>query len=140
MKLSQFTDNALKVLLYCASHEGKRVTRREICDFFNLSEEHLRKVVHQLSQWGYLTTYPGRHGGFELAKSAAEINIGKVISQTEHQLTMFDCAGQQCRLLPSCSLNSILADAQQAFFAHLSQYSLAELVGDKKTYKLLIAS
>lgn len=138
MKLSQYTDNALKVLLYCASHKDRRVTRKEISEYFKLSEEHMRKVIHQLSQWQYINTYSGRYGGFELARPAAEINIGDVISKTENQITMFDCAGQTCRLLPSCSLNRVLMQAQKQFYNSLSCHTLDELVGDKATFNLLI--
>lgn len=138
MKLSLYTDNALKVLLYVASHSEHRCTRQEIAAYFDLSVEHLRKVIHQLNLWGYLTTFSGRSGGIELAKPAAEINLGEVISKTEKQITMFDCKGQDCRLLPSCSLNKVLYQAQQAFFAELQQHTLEDLLGDQKTWKLLV--
>lgn len=137
MKLSLYTDNTLKVLLYVASHPEQRCTRLEIAEYFNLSVEHLRKVIHQLNLWGYLATFSGRNGGIELAKNASEINIGEVISKTEKQMTMFDCKNQNCRLLPSCSLNHILYQAQQSFFQELHQHTLASLLDNKKTLSLL---
>lgn len=137
MKLSLYTDNTLKVLLYVAAHKEQRCTRLEIAHYFNLSVEPLRKVIHQLNLSGYLVTFTGRNGGIELAKPAKTINIGTVIRQTEKQLTMFDCEQQQCRLLPSCSLNHILYKAQQSFFAELEQYTLSDLLADKETWKHL---
>lgn len=137
MKLSLYTDNTLKVLLYVASHKEHRCTRLEIAEYFDLSVEHLRKVVHQLNLLGYLTTFSGRNGGIELAKMASEICIGDIISKTEKQITMFDCENQNCRLLPSCSLNHILYKAQQSFFHELNQHTLEDLLSDKKTFNLL---
>lgn len=137
MKLSLYTDNTLKVLLYVASHKEHRCTRIEIADYFNLSVEHLRKVIHQLKLWGYLATFPGRNGGVELAQAAREINLGDVIRKTEKQITMFDCKSQSCRLLPSCSLNHILLKAQQSFFNELSQHTLEDLLDNKETWSLL---
>jgi len=137
MKLSLYTDNTLKVLLYVASHKEHRCTRIEIAEYFDLSVEHLRKVIHQLNLWGYLTTFSGRNGGVELAKRASEINLGEVISKTEKQITMFDCESQNCRLLPSCSLNHILYKAQQRFFDELNQHTLEDLLSNETTFNLL---
>lgn len=137
MKLSLFTDNALKVLMYVASHPQQRCTRNNISKYFTQSDEHLRKVIHQLSQWGYLNTFAGRNGGVELAKPLNEINIGKLIRQTENQITLFDCKTNGCRLLASCSLNHALQKAQQVFFAELEKVTLDNLLENKKTYHLL---
>lgn len=138
MKLSLYTDNSLKVLLYVASHREHRCTRLEIAAYFNLAVEPLRKVIHQLHLWGYINTFAGRSGGIELAKPATEINLGALIQQTEKQVSLFDCKGQQCRLLPSCSLNRILYQAQQRFFEELHQYTLGDLLEDKETWQLLV--
>lgn len=139
MKLSVFTDNSLKVLLYLATHPEQRSTRHEIASYFELSEEHLRKVVHQLGKWGYVQTYAGRHGGMELAMPTDRINIGEVIRQSEHQEVLFDCVGQNCRLLPGCSLNRVLLEAQKTFLTSLSAYTLADLVRHKQTRNALLA-
>ncbi len=137
VKLSKFTDNTLKVLMYIASRPGQRCTRNEIADYFDLSVEHLRKVIHQLNLGGYLTTFPGRNGGIELARPAAEMNLGEIIRKTEKQMTMFDCQGQDCRLLPSCGINLILDRAQEAFFRELGQYSVGEIIAHKGLLVLL---
>lgn len=139
MKLSLYTDSALRVLMYVAAHQDKRCTRVEIAAYFDLSVDHLRKVIHQLNLWGYLQTFPGRAGGFELGKPATEINIGQLIEQTEQQKHLFDCQGQACRLLPACRLNQVLHEAQQAFFESLQQYTLADLIDDSRLQYLLDA-
>lgn len=137
MRLSLFTDNSLKVLMYVATHTEHRCTRIEVADYFDLSVEHLRKVIHQLNLLGYLNTFSGRSGGIELASDAKNINLGKVIRHTENQIAMFDCETQNCRLLPSCSLNNILYQAQEAFFKELEKHTLGSLLEDKSTRDLL---
>ena len=137
MRLSLFTDNSLKVLMYVATHSEKRCTRNEIAEYFDLSVEHLRKVIHQLNLLGYVNTYSGRNGGLELATDAKDIKLGNVIRNTEKQIAMFDCEGQNCRLLPSCSLNHVLYEAQQAFFKELEKHSLKSLIQNKETWNLL---
>ena len=56
MQLNIFTDLALKTLMYAASMD-RRVTNQEITETFNASKDHLRKVIHALSGWGYINTF-----------------------------------------------------------------------------------
>ena len=98
MQLSRFTDFSLRVLLYLAINRQKRATLQEIADFYPLSLEHLRKVVHALARAGYLLTYRGKNGGMELARPPKDILIGEVVRQFEGQENLVDCEGLDCRL------------------------------------------
>ena len=70
MQLSLYTDYSLRVLLYLGTNPGERVTLNEISTTFNISKEHLRKVVHTLGKLGVVETYRGKQGGFELKRPA----------------------------------------------------------------------
>ena len=83
MKLSLYSDYSLRVLLYLGANEGRRVTITEIAGRYGISHEHLRKVIHLLGQLGYIETYRGKSGGFELKRESKEIRIGDVIAATE---------------------------------------------------------
>ncbi|WP_420797843.1 Rrf2 family transcriptional regulator [Halorhodospira halochloris] len=63
MQLTYYTDYALRLLLYAAAHHERRITMREVATAYGISLEHLRKIVHQLAQNGYLITSQGRNGG-----------------------------------------------------------------------------
>jgi Rrf2 family nitric oxide-sensitive transcriptional repressor len=140
MQLSRFTDYSLRVLLYTAVHSDRLTTLAEVADFFDVSLEHLRKVVHAMSKSGDLKTYRGKHGGFTLGKPADEINIGKIIAQSEKQGNLIDCSGQHCRLDGQCSLQPILWEAKQAFMSVLERYTLADLLDHPEMRQTLIAT
>ena len=131
MQLSRFTDFCLRVLLYLAINRSKRATLQEIADFYPLSLEHLRKVVHALAKAGYLQTYRGKHGGIELAKAPADIRIGEVVQQCEGRNNLIDCEGLDCRLASACALKSALQQGQNALYRTLNGYTLADLVDEK---------
>ncbi len=131
MQLSRFTDYSLRVLLYLAINHSKRATLHEIADFYPLSLEHLRKVVHALAKSGYLRTFRGKFGGIELALEARDIRIGDVVRKFEGQQALLDCAELACRLNPACTLKAVLKEGQDAFFSSLNDYSLADLVGTR---------
>lgn len=137
MQLSRFSDYSLRVLFYVAINDQKRSNLSEIADFYSISREHLRKVVHTLGKLEYLSTYRGKSGGISLARPAAEINLGQLLSQTEGTTPLIDCNSQPCRLTAHCRLQGVLAEAQQAFFAVLQQYTLADLINDRQMQALI---
>lgn len=139
MQLSRFTDYSLRVLLYLAINDSKRGTLHEIADFYPISLEHLRKVVHELSKKGYVNTFQGKSGGVELARNPASIKVGEVIKHFEGHKTFIDCTGIDCRLAGVCTLKKALLEGQRALFEKLNEYTLADLVKAKpQMVKLLV--
>lgn len=138
MQLSRFTDYSLRVLLYLAINSGRRSTLHEIAEFYPISIEHLRKVVHELSRSGYINTYQGKNGGMDLAKKPEDIAIGEVIKHFEGHTSFIDCDRLSCKLASVCTLKSVLMTGQQALYDKLNEYSLADLLDSKpKMVKLL---
>ncbi len=139
MELTSLTDYGVRVLMYTGVHADRRVTLREIASAYDISLEHLRKVVHRLAQVGYLETSRGRAGGMTLAREPAEIRIGEVVLALEHSLSIIDCERQPCPLCGGCSLKHALDDARGAFIERLNHYTLADLLGQQQTYQRLQA-
>ncbi len=138
MQLSLYTDYSLRVLLYLATHQDRRVTMSEIADAYAISHEHLRKVIHQLGKLGYLTTFRGKSGGFELKVAADQILLGEVIAATEPRKPVIDCQAQPCVLADSCALQAVLARAEAAFYDVLKQARLSDLVKNKRMRQILV--
>ena len=65
MRLTQWTDYTLRVLMYCAASQERElpVTITEIADSHGISRSHLTKIVQELSAQGLLETTRGRGGG-----------------------------------------------------------------------------
>lgn len=130
MEMSQFTDYSLRVLIYSGLESGRLVSVRKIAEAYNISQNHLVKVVHKLSLLGYVNTFKGRGGGFELAWPPEEINIGKVVRQTE-RLDIVEClsaGGGSCCIAGFCELKVALAKARQAFLNVLDGYTLKDFL------------
>ena len=130
MRLTLYTDYSLRVLLYLAGKEDEVVTISDLADFYKISRNHLVKVVHNLGLNGYILTTRGRNGGLRLAHPAKEILIGDVVRSTEPDLDLLECfnpATDQCVITRSCSLKSVLFNAQATFMGVLDQYTLADL-------------
>lgn len=125
MKLTRYTDYALRVLMHLAGRPDRLASIAEIARAYGISENHLMKVVHELGRAGFITTVRGRGGGLKLARPAQAIPVGEVVRVTEDDCPLVDCTG--CALAPGCRLTGALAEARQAFFAALDRYSIADV-------------
>ncbi|WP_027856059.1 RrF2 family transcriptional regulator [Marinobacterium jannaschii] len=140
MQLSRFTDYTLRVLFFAATNNDRLTTLSEIAAFYEISVEHLRKVVHALSKSGHLQTFRGKNGGIRLALPPEEINIGDVVAQSEGIAPLINCAEQSCRLTGFCSLQHALGRAQAAFMDVLREYTLAQLLSSPAMQQQLIST
>ncbi len=137
MHLNRFTDLAYRVLLYTAVN-SKRCTLKEISDHYDISLDHLRKVVHALGKLNYLRTYKGKAGGMELNISPNKINLAGIYCELEMvRESVIDCSSLGCILNSQCKLKSILRDSEQAFIAELGKYNLEDLIESNSTRVLL---
>lgn len=140
MQLSRFTDYTLRVLFYVATNDNRLVTLSEIAGCYEISVEHLRKVVHALSKAGHLETFRGKNGGIRLAKAPRDINIAQIVGEAEGYHPLINCGEQMCRLTGFCSLQNILGEAQKAFMQVLEQYTLEDMLRNPKMAESLIQS
>ena len=125
MKLTRYSDYALRVLTYLASHQDRLCSIREIASSYRISENHLMKIVHDLGKAGVITTARGRGGGIRLGRPAAEIILGQVIRHTEDDFDLVDCGS--CLIAPACGATAVLKEATDAFLAVLDRYTLADI-------------
>ena len=134
MRLTTYTDYALRVLMYLALKPDELSTIAEIAESYDISETHLMKVAHQLGVAGYIQTTRGRNGGLRLAKPVESIGLADVISITEPDMAIVACfkpVDAPCAIFPSCVLKRALAKARDAFMAVLEDYTLADLVAPR---------
>ena len=130
MRLTSFTDFALRLLMYAAAHEDRLVTIEEASEVYNISRAHLMKITNTLTRAGFLKAVRGRSGGLMLAKPPRKIRLGDVVRATEPDFALVECfaAGNQCLITRSCKVRSILHEGLDAFNAVLDKYTLADLM------------
>ena len=133
MRLTNWTDYSLRVLMYCAAcaQREKPATISEIAEAHGISRSHLTKIVMTLSGLGLLETTRGRGGGLRLLRPAHETVLGTVIRQTETDFTLVECFDNDhntCRLNGYCRLKGALQQAMDSYLAVLDGLTLADLL------------
>lgn len=128
MKITQFTDYSLRLMLYLAGNRDRVVSVREVAEFYAISSEHLKKIVRRLSELGYVNTVRGKHGGLRLACEPETINLGQLMREEEN-LALLPCRDTIAPCpVANCKLSGVIDDALGAFLGVLDRKTLADLI------------
>lgn len=142
MRVTKRTNIAMRVLMYCAANPDRLVTKHEIAQRCNASENHLAQVINQLAQLGFLHTQRGRNGGLALGHPPENIMIGDIFRALEQPVPLAECfadVDNTCPLIDACRLRTALTDAANAFYATLDPITLDALVCDNPALLSIIA-
>ena len=129
MRLTRYTDYAMRVLLYLGARPEQICSIAEIARAYGVSQNHLMKVVSELAREGFVTSMRGRTGGIRLARAPEAINVGDVVRRMEDDFSLVDCAN--CIIAPACGLSCALQEAVAAFLAVLDRYTLADFLAQR---------
>lgn len=130
MRLTSYTDYALRTLMFLAMNRDRLVTIGDIADTHKIAKNHLTKVVHHLGTLGYVETVRGRSGGLRLHREPRDITVGEVVRHTESDFYMascFDASTAPCLYASGCEMRGALAQATAAFLAVLDSVTLEQM-------------
>ncbi|MGP5178836.1 Rrf2 family transcriptional regulator [Psychrobacter aquimaris] len=163
MRLTNYSDYALRSLIYLAVRPEPPLLANisDIADSYGISKSHLTKIIHQLSQLGYIESVRGKNGGIRLARAPKDINLGVLIKQMEPDFVLVECFatptnakssdGRQtgstglpitlidettvnakgCVISPACQLKNVFFEALTAFINVLERYTLADILNNE---------
>src|SRR6201996_9824269 len=121
MRLTDYTDYSLRVLLYLAVRSEGLATIQDISDAYGISKNHLMKVVQRLGELGWVETVRGRNGGLRPDPRTPSLSIGEVVRKTENDFSIVGCfsdetdAHRHCVIQTHCRLKGVFAAARDAF-------------------------
>ena len=140
MRLTQYTDFALRLLMLLALEPNELHTVDEAARRYGISRNHLTKVAHRLVKSGFVAGRRGRGGGLRLTKRPEAINLGAVVRATEDNFALVECFDRErnrCVVTAACGLRGPLEEALLAFLAVLDRHTLADLVKKPGTVQRL---
>ncbi len=132
MQLTTFTDYGLRTLMYLQANPQESFSVKQIAEYFDISRNHLVKVVHRLSQLAYIETSKGKGGGLKIAADSGKLRLGDLVTSLEPSMNMVECFDpdtNRCRMTSNCRLKRYLKTATWAYIDSLNQYTLADASG-----------
>jgi Rrf2 family transcriptional regulator, nitric oxide-sensitive transcriptional repressor len=136
MRLAEYTDHTLRVLMYCASNPDRLVTIAEMAQAHEISKNNLMKIVSDLARQGLVETTRGRSGGVRLVKPAGHIRIGDVVRGAETDFRIVECFDETtntCAISASCRLKGLVGKALKAYLRELDGATLADIVAPMRS-------
>lgn len=142
MRLTDFSDYSLRLLMYAAARTDRLITIEETAELYGISRAHLMKVANQLTRAGFLKAVRGRSGGLQLAMAPESIRLGDVLRVTEPDFALVECfrGKNNCLISPCCRLRGILNEALTAFSDTLDGYTLVDLLLAPEDFGILPAA
>lgn len=139
MHITRYTDYCLRTLIFLALQGDRLATIQEVSHSYDISRNHLMKIVYHLGQKGYISSVRGKNGGIRLGLSPEQINLGILFQEMEQSFAIADCfdADHRCAIMPACHMKRILNEAMTAFLAVLHRYTLADLVPPQRQPELI---
>ena len=141
MRLTQFSDYALRTVMFLGAHPSRLVPITEVATAYGISYHHLTKVAALLAESGVIEAVRGRKGGMRLAMAPAEINIGWLVRRTEPDMALVECfdhGSDTCPITTECRLRKALKDALRAFLAVLDEHTVHDLLGNPARQERLV--
>ena len=139
MKLSSQEEYGLRCLLQVARRgpEGSR-TIPEIAGIEGLSIPHVAKLMRLLRRGGFVKSVRGQAGGYKLARTPEQINIGEVLAWMGGRLfepsfcTMHSGMAKLCTHSIDCSIRSLWQSVQHVVDQVLGKVTLSDLLSGER--------
>jgi len=144
MRLTMYTDYALRVLIYLTLkyESGEKSTIPEMATAYGISRNHLMKIVHELSQHGIIETARGRAGGAWLARAPNAISVGEIVRIAEPDFALVECHEEgkelNCVVSQACNLKRGFRRALDAFMQELDGLTMKDAVSSSSVAAALL--
>lgn len=143
MKLSAQEEYGLRCLLTLARADpGASLTIPQIAEAERISGPNVAKLLRVLKNGGFVAALRGQAGGYTLARSAAEINVGEALACLGGRIYdagfcgRHSSAARGCGHNSDCSVRSVWRLVQRAVDDVLGGLSLADLLVEEAGFSV----
>jgi FeS assembly SUF system regulator len=133
LKIGKMTDYAVVLLCDMARRESRDsapVSAAGLSARAHLPEPTVAKLLKLLAKEHILMAQRGVAGGYRLARPAAEVTVGDIITAIEGPIALTACvegSGHDCRMEASCGIKGHWNKVNEAVRAALNKVTLAEM-------------
>ncbi|MBV8146098.1 MAG: SUF system Fe-S cluster assembly regulator [Gammaproteobacteria bacterium] len=131
LRISRLTDYATVLLATLASEPGVVQTAASLAGRTHIAAPTVSKLLKQLQRAGLVTSTRGLHGGYQLARPAAQISAAAILDALEGPVALTDCSvgHGQCEIEESCRVGRVWQRLNLAIRRALYEVTLAQLAG-----------
>lgn len=134
MNLNKKTEYSLAVLSFMAISQQEIFSAEHLHDELKIPRSYLRRLLTELSRFGFLQSAKGRKGGFIFAKPLAEIHLSQVINSIEGSEALGNCiiGHLKCNNDKPCIMHDTWMEAKIKMLNTLDATTLQDLKQKKE--------
>jgi len=131
LRIARMTDYATVILAALAQDPERVQTAPALAGRTRIGAATVSKLLKQLQRAGLVVSTRGLHGGYQLARPAAQISAAAILDALEGPLALTDCAAGRghCEIERTCGVSHVWQRLNLAIRRSLYSVSLAELAG-----------
>ena len=130
MRISSRCEYGLRAMVYLAGHDdGRPVPLPEIATEETIPAPFLERILARLRESGLVKATRGVSGGYQLARPAADIAVGDVVTALEGPLSLVGCVPDDgaCDRADSCAARIVWRRLDSAISGALNSITLEDL-------------
>jgi FeS assembly SUF system regulator len=131
VRISRLTDYATVLLAVLATQPERLHTAAALAEQTHVAAPTVSKLLKQLQRAGLVVSTRGLHGGYQLARPAAQISAAAILDALEGPVALTDCAVAHghCEIEPTCRVGRTWQRLNLAIRRSLGDVNLAQLAG-----------
>jgi len=131
LRISRLTDYATVLLAALAGEPGRVQTAASLAQQTHIAAPTVSKLLKQLQRAGLVSSTRGLHGGYQLARPAAQISAAAILDALEGPVALTDCSRGHgnCDIEQTCRVGRVWQRLNLAMRRALYEVSLAQLAG-----------
>src|ERR1700743_957651 len=131
LRISKLTDYATVILAALAQAPGRLYSAAALAEQTRVASPTVSKLLKQLQRAGLVASTRGLHGGYQLARPAAQISAAAILDALEGAVALTDCSAGQghCDIEDTCRVGRVWQRLNLAIRRSLYDVSLAQLAG-----------
>jgi FeS assembly SUF system regulator len=135
LRISKLTDYGTVILACLASSPERMFTASEVAERTKIGLPTVSKLLKKLQRTGLVASTRGSHGGYQLARPAAEITAARILDALEGPFALTECSGEHssCGIEASCRVGHSWQRVNAAIRRALSDITLAQLSGMERS-------
>ena len=127
---------ALRLMLDLSiNHTGSYIPLKTIAQRQHISDKYLEQIIHLLSKNGLVQSARGAMGGYRLARTPEQYNVGEILRIVEGSLapvSCLDCA-TPCDKIDSCITIGLYKKIQDAIDEVVDHTTLADMINEYRS-------
>ncbi len=127
IRITRLSDYGIVLLSHLAVQPTRLYTAPDLASEARLPAPMVSKILKKLARSGLLASHRGAHGGYNLARPAADITVAEIITALEGRIAVTECIEDACGNQAFCPVESNWQRINRAIQDALTGITLAEM-------------